>query len=175
MDTPATDPRGVRHPDDVKERAYQLWAFQASRRVALVSDLLAAGEIGEPVAVPSRTISRWATDDGWPDRVARDLRAIAPDMREQTVGELIMGALGGARYLRAVAEGREPKPDRDRVTSSIALIDRAGLSHVGKSDPSATLSGGSSPARLASVAGLSDDDLDQLERQALAAKDRAPR
>lgn len=172
MESTETDRRAVRHSDDVKERAYQLWAFQASRRAKIVSDLLASGELGDPVDVTERTIRNWATDDGWADRVRRDLRAIAPDMQEQTIAELIMGALSGARYLRAVIEDRA-EPNKDKVASSLGAIDRSGLSHIGRSNPADKLvSQSAEQSPDLQIAGKSVADLMSIEAAYRQAKAR---
>lgn len=170
-ETRETANRGNRYEDDVKEAAYQLWAFRCSRRTSEVARLLELGDIAEPVTVSVRQVQNWVKDFAWAERVNRDLRAIAPDIRDQTIGEIIMGALDGARYLRSVADGREQQPNKERVTSSLGLIDRAGLSHIGRSDPSATLSATQRPQALTAITDLTDEELDQLERSATEATD----
>lgn len=170
-DTRDTAQHGNRYGDDVKEAAYQLWAFRCSRRPSEVSGLLALGEIVEPVPVSARQIERWASSYAWAERVHRDLRAIAPDIRDQTIGEIIMGALDGARYLRAVADGRESTPVKERVVSSLGLIDRAGLSHLGRPDHDVSLSRITPAPHLLGIASLSDDQLDALERASTQATD----
>jgi hypothetical protein len=161
METGELDPRGNRHPDNVKEVAYQLWAFVCSRRPGKVSELLQSGQYGEPVSVTDRTILSWSKDQAWSQRVQDDLRAIAPDLREQTITELIFGGLAGARYMRAVNEGWEAEPNRERLSSSIAAVDR-----VGKADHASTLAVQSAPsAAEVSVAGKSVAELMQIEAE----------
>jgi hypothetical protein len=174
-DTLDLDPRGNRFSDDIKEVAYQLWAFVCSRRVAAVSDLLASGQYGDAVEVSSRQVKRWEQSYAWSQRVSDDLKAIAPDIRQQTIAEIVFGALDGARYLRAVVDGREERPSKERVTSALGLLDKAGLSHTGtKADPIAGITQGQPVAAKAlALSSVSDEDLDNMERQLSERRDEA--
>lgn len=154
----------VRWSDDVRELAYQHWAFTSGRNAEKVARALA--EIGHPVT--SRSIRTWADDGGWALRAHEDLGRIAPDIRQQTIAELIYGGLEAARGLRSVVVGDLPSDvlaqvdtllgneeldagERDkrlsdlynraerllktRTTAYVAMLDRAGFSPVGSNAP----------------------------------------
>ena len=55
---------GTRYGEDVKELAYQLWAFVAGRNASEVSRLLATAEYGS-ITVPRETVAYWAREYGW--------------------------------------------------------------------------------------------------------------
>lgn len=136
------------HDSQTVEIAYQVWAFEAGRSCPRTRDILARDH---EIELPIRTIQHWASSNTWAERVNRDLASIAPDIRNATIGELIMGALEGARTLRRSvadpvylrdADGNietdrngnplmQPKPDKTEVTAALGLLDRGGFGHIG--------------------------------------------
>lgn len=140
---------GEKHDEETRELAYQVWAFEAGRSV---NQTRAALLQSYDLDIPIRTLYDWRTRYSWPARVDADLAAVAPDIRRQTVGELIMGALEGARTLRRSVQPTTyalddhgnvrtddkgnpvtaPKPDKVEVTAALGLLDRAGFSHIGQ-------------------------------------------
>lgn len=116
--------------DDVRELGYQLWAYAAGRNASRVADMLAA----EGHDVPARTVRYWADAGSWAARASADLAAIAPDIRQQTVAELVYGGLEAARGLRAVVQGEEIA-DKVRVAAYLGMLDRGGFSPVGSNAP----------------------------------------
>lgn len=119
---------------DARQVAYELWAFRCGQNCSAVARIL-ADEYGE--AIPERTVRYWAESEGWAARVRDGLRQLAPATREQTIVELIFGALEASRYLRGVANGDvdlDKVTGKTRVTAAIAILDRGGFSPVGTID-----------------------------------------
>lgn len=163
--TQSDSPNGVRYSDQLKELAYQLWAFVAGRSTKEVVRTLASGEYGESVDVHRNTVDYWAREYKWTDRAEREIQAIAPNLRHQAFSELLFAGLDGAKYIRRVASGLEDHPNIDdivndeslnltdkhlridaklrahdaarktRSTVSIAAVDRIGFSPIGKGAP----------------------------------------
>ncbi len=123
-----------RYPDEVKELAYQLWAFVCSRDCKKTYEALLSGDNGDPVDVSYQAIAYWAREYGWADRATRDVQSIAPDLRHQAFSELLFAGLDGARYIRRVNAGKE-QPDKVRAMLAVAAVDRIGFSPVGKGMP----------------------------------------
>ncbi len=122
-----------RYPSELREMAYQYWAFTADRNAAKVSEKLAAewqDAWGTPPTFPAfaQTVSEWAKKGNWAARVRTDLAAIAPDIEGQIVTEWMLGALEGARALRRVLRGEEEGPDaRTKVIAAQVALDRFGF------------------------------------------------
>jgi hypothetical protein len=122
---------GEKHDEETRELAYQVWAFEAGRKPAQTRAVLLQSYETD---VPLRTIHDWVKRYSWAERVDADLAAIAPDIRRQTIAEIILGSLEGARLLRrSVQDGveREERPDKVQVTAALGLLDRGGFSHIG--------------------------------------------
>lgn len=93
-----------RWPAECRDLAYQLWAFVCGRNAAKVAAMLA----DRGSSVPERTVQYWASSGEWAKRASDDLGRIAPDIRQQTIAELIYGGLEAARGLRSVVVGDLP-------------------------------------------------------------------
>lgn len=156
-----------RYPEEVKELAYQVWAFAAGRDAKRTHASLTAGEHGDPVEVSYQAIAYWAREYAWASRAERDMQSIAPDLRYQAFSELMFAGLDGARYIRQVNAGAID-PDKLRLTSSIAAVDRIGFSPVSKGVPSLDPPSDTTPA-LPDFASMSEDELraydDQVRKQ----------
>jgi hypothetical protein len=114
--------KGQAYPDEIREMSYQLWAFKHSRNIAAV-----CRELKEKApSLDYDTVHRWAKVDNWPARVKADLVAIAPDIMQSIVTDLIAGAAEGVATVRSVARG-DLQVDPTRLQASIALLDRAGF------------------------------------------------
>src|SRR4051812_16531242 len=86
--------QGVRTPSELRNLAYQLWAFECGRNCRAVARILGIGDCN---------VERWASKEAWADRAHRDLRAIMPDLVEQTSTNLRLAAFHSARRLLTIA------------------------------------------------------------------------
>lgn len=122
-----------RWTDEVRELAYQLWAYTCGRNATRVARVM---EDEHDVSVPVRTIQHWAATDDWSTRVRDDLSSIAPDLHQTIVSELILGAVESARVLRrSVGDSDADRPDKNQITAAFGLLDRAGYSPLGRVAP----------------------------------------
>ena len=171
------------------ELAYQLWAYQCSRRVR---DVVQALERDGSGRIPDEhTVRRWAREQDWSRRVADDIKAIAPDLTSQAIVDLVVGRAEALTYLRRVVRhSTEPAPitndrgqvqtmdgewidvparfvpSKDAITAAIALVDRGGLSHMGtRADPTQRLNDEAQPTEDdIDYAALTVQELQELER-----------
>lgn len=158
----ATRDTSTRYPDEVKELAYQLWAFMSSRNASEVSRQLHTEDYGA-IEVPRETVAYWVREYKWTERAERDVQAIAPNLRHQAFSELLFAGLDGAKYIRRVNAGQEP-PDKVRAMLAVAAVDRIGFSPVGKGMPGVDQP---APSRIGGATDLSDDEL-EARRSAIA-------
>jgi len=89
--------------EDIKERAYKIWAFEANRNPAAVARRLAEiEEVALGIADPptDRTIRNWAREDDWPERANRELFAMAPELRYQAQTTFALAVPEAAAVLR---------------------------------------------------------------------------
>jgi hypothetical protein len=91
------------YSEEVKERAYKLWAFEANRNANQVEKMLAQIEevelgIAEPVT--ARTIRYWASGDGWSERANSEVYAMAPELRYLSQTTLALASNEAAAVLR---------------------------------------------------------------------------
>lgn len=98
------------HSGEVREIAYQLWTYRAGRNAVEVAAMIALPEWGGHL-VPARTIRYWASSQDWSKRAYNDLKAIAPDLEDRDVSELVFARSDAVSYLRRVASGQEDQPD----------------------------------------------------------------
>lgn len=188
------------YDEGTQELAYQLWAYQCSRRVR---DVVRALERDATGRIPDEhTVRRWVREQDWPARVADDIRLIAPDMTMQVIVDLVAGRNDAVAYLRRVVRhASEPAPftndrgqvltgdgewidvparfvpSKDAITAAIALVDRGGLSHMGtRADPTQRINEESQPTDDAIDYGaLSVEELMQLERSQRSKLREVPR
>lgn len=163
IQTQDTSKHAQRYPEEVKELAYQLWAFVASRNASEVVRRLATEEHGGH-DVPYQTVAYWVREYGWADRAARDVDSIAPDLRHQVFSELLFAGLEGAKYIRKVIDGDE-HPDKVRVAAAIGAVDRIGFSPVGNRNPSDGIGAPQSKSlELPSFSAMTPDQLREYEQ-----------
>src|SRR5262245_31619124 len=94
FDKSALPRRGVRTSAELRNLAYQLWAFECGRNCRAVARLLGIGDYN---------VERWAAKEGWAERAHRDLHAIMPDLVDQTSTNLRLAAFQSSRRLLAIA------------------------------------------------------------------------
>jgi hypothetical protein len=89
---------GRRYPRDVRDLAFQHWAFTYSRNCRKVARrLIADWSPDQYGALPTedelaRIVSRWANTDQWPARVRAAIAAIAPDLDVQIIANNLQNA-----------------------------------------------------------------------------------
>lgn len=151
--------------DETRELAYQLWAYTCGRNATRVQRVL---EQEHDAVVPVRTIQHWAASDRWGERVRDDLSAIAPDLHQTIVSELILGAVESARILRrSVGDASsDERPDKTQVMAAFGLLDRAGYSPLGRVAPVLPVAG-QSVAALPDLSLLSIEDVGRIEQEHL--------
>lgn len=82
------NPRGAGYPDDVRELAFETWAYRADRSIQKTLDIL--GRELEPRLIPDRrTIDRWRRHDDWDGEVTRRIQAVAPRTMENYAARFV--------------------------------------------------------------------------------------
>lgn len=97
---------------------------------------------GEPTVVPERTLRDWVRRYAWPERVGKDLAALAPAIHQEQIAELILLSVDARRWMRSVYQQAQTAPHSIEPTYGRALgplmngamgaLDRAGYSHLGR-------------------------------------------
>jgi hypothetical protein len=125
FDTLPTPRQGVRTPAEVRNLAYQLWAFECGRNCRAVADTLGIG---------AHNVERWAAKEGWAERAERDLRAIMPELVAQSAVNLRLAAYHSSRRLLAIAVAASEgmAPDAKEVDALVKITDRGGFSPLGR-------------------------------------------
>ena len=119
---PFSSHTGTRYDGETRERARQLWSFVHGRN----GEAVAAAMQEECPGLEGRTVRRWAAEDGWAERVERDIRELAPAVHGATVVDLIAGSGEAIGYLRAAVRG-EQKAEPARVNAALGILDRVGF------------------------------------------------
>ena len=123
---------GFRWSDDVKELAFQVWAFRADRDAVKTTRLLNSTH---DVAVNVDTVRRWVRSADWHGRLQGTLRDVAPAIYEHSKFDLLRAAEAGGRYLRDILAGAvgdlppemTPTVSRDLINAAVASLDRVGF------------------------------------------------
>lgn len=164
-------PRGGHYPSSVRTVAFECWLLLSGGKWDDVKTRLASGtlidpETAEPVAVDVtiRTLQEWAANDDWAGRKRATLARIGPASLHSAYSEMLLASPEAAGYLRAVVRG-EAEPDKGRIQSAIALLDRVGFSPVGRNDPAraAATEAATAATDLPDLRNLSSDELLQLQ------------
>ena len=128
-------------PDDVKTRAYELWASIAARSAPRVEHLLSQ-EFGEAVAVPAgSTIRAWAAQEAWAARADADLaQSHGRTLRELQTGFLAAVTLAQDTLLDAMCGRLDGAPygGSGRIKAAeivLRLAERADLRLLGDGTP----------------------------------------
>ncbi len=121
--TSATDheiDRGYRHPDEVKETAYQLWAFKLGGN----SEKVAAA-----LKISDRTVRDWSQRYEWPIRRYKDWQTIAPDLVRTLGIDLTFGLIETAAEMRRIVTTTETRkvetitPQGSVRTEQVDIVD----------------------------------------------------
>lgn len=181
-------------PDWVRELAYQLWAFHCSQNVAKVADLLNSGQYRDDggivpdeeyvdgelpvVTITRQAINQWK-NKGWPQRLASDVRDLAPEIHQQVAGNLMAASLKAAEFYAAVMN-EEIIPNKDdqkfidtKYRIAADILSRTGhMPHTRPSDNTA-LPGPKVDHRKA-IAGMSDEERRAIIEGSLSPKQPEP-
>lgn len=87
---------------NVRDLAYQVWAYEAGRNVVQTMRILGTNYQED---VKRTTLQYWKAADEWETKRLTQLRAIAPDLEFVTKLELKLGAHDGALLLRRIVQG----------------------------------------------------------------------
>jgi hypothetical protein len=170
-----------------KERAYLLWAWDCQQNCAAV---------GARLGVNERTVRHWSRSGGWRLRHEQERADLDPlDARPVIALRIHSGAVSGAGYLAAVADGLVSEPDvediirredigaadkrllieariksfaaarKDRITASVKLLDAAGFAAINVTGNEHQSSAKVQDAERTNFAALDSGDLAAAERR----------
>ena len=106
-------PTGDGYPDDIRDAAFQFWAFRAGRKAEhVISELIeVCSDLG--YATPSIwTIKRWAKHGQWEQRANALIRELAPAIDQQDAANLFLTRGKAISALDDVLERRLPARER---------------------------------------------------------------
>jgi hypothetical protein len=112
---------GHRPPEEVRDFAYQVWAWEAEESCVAVAHRL---------GIEPRTVQRWAKDDGWRMRKEEERAELTP-ANARYVTALVLGnaAPKAAAKLEAMIDGRIPA-DKTMATICQIVLDRTGFAPI---------------------------------------------
>lgn len=86
---------------ELRDLAFELWAFTANRRMSRVQEELAERKI----EVSIEELNQWAAEGEWSINVRSKLESIIPDLSARTWATMALAEEESADYLLAVARG----------------------------------------------------------------------
>jgi hypothetical protein len=120
----SVDSRGHRFSDDIRQLAYEIWAWEADRNATRTQQILAeecrslaeagidpiSGEIlsidEESIPIPTaRQVQRWAKDGDWAQRSVADMARIAPKRYQDANTRLFAGLPQAQKVLYDIIYG----------------------------------------------------------------------
>ena len=123
-------------PDDIKTRAFELWATVAARSAPRTEYLLAQ-ELGEDAAVPAgSTIRAWAAGEAWASRADADLaESFGKTLRQLQVTSLAAITLAQSTLVDAMIGALDTAPygGSGRIKAAEAMLrlaERSGMQLV---------------------------------------------
>lgn len=124
---------GNRYSAEIKELAFQLWAFKYAENASEVSRAISEGRFGDATAISSQIINYWARN-GWVERKQTETREQYGPILEKIFTENVFLSLELITKFRKQIANDEPL---DKVEAALytQLIDRSGLSPMAKVDP----------------------------------------
>jgi hypothetical protein len=125
FDKSAAPRRGVKTAAELRNLAYQLWAFECGRNCRAVARIL---------NIAAYNIERWAVKESWAERAQRDLQAIMPDLLEQTAMNFRLAAFHVSQRVLAiaVAANNGVAPDPKEVDALVKIAGIGGFSPIGR-------------------------------------------
>ena len=148
------------YSQEVRERAYRIWAFEANRKAELAVERLSGVDLlgdDDITGITPRTIRNWVREDNWNDRANRETFAMGAELKFAAESTLALAAPEAAVILRQVmatdpmverhylvkdADGThlETRIELDvnilkvKANAAQLLLDRSGFSPVGTRD-----------------------------------------
>ncbi len=164
---PPTSHHGTRYDPEMRETAYQLWAFKHGQNAEAVARELGRDD-GECPGLEGRTVRRWATDGAWAERVAREIHELAPAIHAANVTSLIAASPEAIATVRAINRGDFTDPIRAGVQlkAAVEIMQRTGYPAALKVEPPSK--GG--PGELTDFTALSMPEIIERQRQMLERK-----
>lgn len=155
-----------RYSDEVKQTAFELWAFECDRNQRRTAARLAQFlEPGEQVPT-SQIIGHWVRTQGWDLKADQAIANLAPNLRARQLSRLVM--LGNdalstyAQVLTGEAEGEEKHTLQAKVAVAQSVLTLLGLgTAIGRGE-----------APKLSVQREEHEDLSTLSPQELARRQR---
>lgn len=86
---------------ELRELAFEIWAFQANRRMKRVQEELA----DRGYEVEEAELNRWAAEGEWAINVRSKLEMVIPDLENRTWTSMALAEEQAANYLFAVTSG----------------------------------------------------------------------
>lgn len=115
--TPTERNTGTRYDPEIKQLAFEIYAFKANRKVMETSRIL--GALGYEI-VPA-TLYEWRRDQGWEDKIALEEAVRQEGLVRAFAGKLREVGPDSVTYLDDVANGRV-EGDQLRVKAATVLV-----------------------------------------------------
>ena len=151
----------MKHPDEIKQAAYERWILEAGRNHAKVVRLIQE-EFGYELS--EEIIRYWAKHEEWSARYLREMEQMFPYTRKETAANLVIAGLLASRKLLGAMNGDELERGADKLI--FGSLDRAGFSPVGQRDPVAGTAGAGIQQSSLIEKMLSPEDLAQIAAEA---------
>lgn len=161
---------GPARPEEERQLALEVWAFEADRNAAATSRILAESH---ELEIPAATIRAWANRYDWEAKASDLFRTLTPHLYERAAFLLMRAALPAARYILDVTEGKA-KPDKTRLAAADSALNRTGFLPFSRNlaQAQAELKASQRAEHLDSLdplTHLTDDELERLAHRALTA------
>jgi hypothetical protein len=122
---------GTRYSEEVKQTAFELWAFECDRNQKRTASRLASLlEPGSPCPTP-QIVGHWVRTQGWDFKADQAIAAIAPNLRARQLSRLVV--LGNdalstfAQVLSGEIEGEEKHTLQAKVAVAQNVLTLLGL------------------------------------------------
>ena len=171
--TPANGVTDDAFPAEIREAAYQLWAYICDRNASRVARILNGTEaLPESEAVLDLeaiteklggrelhppTVQAWARREKWLERIPREFKGQAPEKYAQVIVTISAASTAAADYLRRVVTDESIDP-KFRIDAAKTILDRAGHLPFNR-PPDDTRPSGPSRDYSHAIAGKSTEDL----------------
>lgn len=135
-------------PVNERETAFEVWLTAGRPKIAKLAEMLGAEPLG--LDIPYSTLTYWYRTDQWDVEADRRIAQLAPNLTVRSAAHVVAAGVKAAAYVDQVWSGALPY-DRDKMTSALQTLDRAGFGANVKERPTPAL-----PTEI----GQSDEPLD---------------